>query len=252
MAKLDLNTAIKAGKTAIELGASAQKLAEATKDLRSTPKGDLGRSAGRFAFNEGADVGKAAGKSWLKTFEVIPRLVCRGLQFVLALVVCGFYGNRVDADRKADDGFSAEWIFAILVAGVSAATSLVFMLAAPLSAIPIVGGMMKMFKTYRAFAWDGVLFVLWIVVFGIFAGIFLHRDSDEEYKGSSTRAMKMAVWFDLINAILWLASTVYGGIKTYLGDKADHLTDKAGQKIFAKRNKGEGKWTEMDNYPETV
>ncbi|OLN97679.1 hypothetical protein CCHL11_09159 [Colletotrichum chlorophyti] len=230
-----LGSALKAGQTALELGRNVQGIAGAASEFRAADKAEIGRKAGRGAFNEGADVGKTMGKTWLKTFEVIPRLVCRGLQFLFAIIACGFYGNRVDADRKADDGFSPEWIFAITVAGASAVTAVLFVAATPLSAIPYVGSKMKLFKTYRAFAWDLVLFVAWIVVFGIFAGIFLKRDSDDSYKGSSTSLMKVAVWIDLVNAIFWFVSGVYGAIKTFLGDKADEITEKVGQKLFEKK-----------------
>lgn len=234
-----LGNALKAGQTAVELGRNVQGFAGAAADFRAADKAEMGRQAGRGVFNEGAETGKTMGKTWLKTFEVVPRLVCRGLQFLFALVACGFYGNRVDADRKDEDGdgggFSPEWILAITVAGASAVTAVLFVAATPLGAIPFVGSRIKIFKTYRAFAWDLVLFVAWIVVFGIFAAIFLKRDSDNPYKGSSTGAMKVAVWIDLVNAIFWFVSGVYGCIKTFLGDKTDKMTDKIGQKLFEKK-----------------
>ncbi|KAM0538060.1 hypothetical protein ACHAO2_005104 [Verticillium nonalfalfae] len=230
--------AMQAGQTAIELTRNAQGLANAASDFRAADKRDLGRQAGHAAFSEGAETGKAVGKTWLKTFEVIPRLVCRALQLVFALIACGFYGHRVDADRKDEDGsggFSPEWLFAVIVGGLSAVTAVAFLAAAPLSAIPVVGSRIKMFKTYRAFAWDATLFVAWIVVFGIMAGIFLGRDSDDPYKGASTGAMKTAVWVDLVNAIFWAVSAAYGCFKTFLGEKADQATDKIGKKLFEKK-----------------
>ncbi|KAG7137045.1 hypothetical protein HYQ46_008619 [Verticillium longisporum] len=200
--------AMQAGQTAIELTRNAQGLANAASDFRAADKRDLGRQAGHAAFSEGAETGKAVGKTWLKTFEVIPRLVCRALQF---------------------------WLFAVIVGGLSAVTAVAFLAAAPLSAIPVVGSRIKMVKTYRAFAWDATLFVAWIVVFGIMAGIFLGRDSDDPYKGASTGAMKTAVWVDLVNAIFWAVSGAYGCFKTFLGEKADQATDKIGKKLFEKK-----------------
>ncbi|KAF5018603.1 hypothetical protein F66182_9395 [Fusarium sp. NRRL 66182] len=228
-------SAIKAGQTAIELGQNAKGFAGAASEFRAADKKDLGRQAGHQAFNHGAETGKEMGKSWLKTFEVVPRLVCRGLQFIFAIIACGFYGHRVRKDGEADHGFSPEWYFALTVAGVSAVTSILFVAVTPLGALPVIGSKLKLFKTYRAFAWDLILFLTWIVVFGIFAGIFLHRDSDDKYKGSSTGPMKTAVWVDLVNSILWLTSGVYGCMKTFVGDKADQVTDKVGQKLFAKK-----------------
>ena len=48
-------------------------------------------------------------------------------------------GNRVAADRSADTGFSPEWIFAIVVAGLSAASALIFLAVSPLGALPVIG-----------------------------------------------------------------------------------------------------------------
>ncbi|KAI8650977.1 hypothetical protein NCS57_01433300 [Fusarium keratoplasticum] len=250
MGKGKLGSAIKAGQTAIELGQNVQGIAGAANELRNADKGELGRKAGRHAFNEGAETGKTMGKAWLKTFEVVPRLVCRGLQFVFALIACGFYGHRVsDNDKDNNGGFSPEWYFALTVAGLSATTAILFVAITPLGALPYIGSKLKLFKTYRAFAWDLILFVLWLIVFGIFAGIFLGRDGDDKYKGASTGPMKVAVWIDLVSVILWLISGTYGCLKTFLGEKADALTDKVGQKLFEKKNKAPAKEA---NYAESV
>lgn len=249
MGKLDM--ALKA----VELGKSASNLAGAAKDFRAADKGEMGRQAGHQVFTTGTDAGKEVGKTWLKTFEVIPRFVCRGLQFLFAIIACGFYGNRVDSERRDDDsGFSAEWIFAILVAGLSAVTAILFVVVVPLSALPFIGGRIKITRTYRAFAWDAIMFIAWIVVFGIFAGIFLGRDDEDDgkYKGASTGAMKTAVWVDLVNVILWLVSAVYGAVKTFLGERVDRLTDKAGSKLFTKKPAATDKEMELKAYAESV
>ncbi|KAH7160446.1 hypothetical protein B0J13DRAFT_671011 [Dactylonectria estremocensis] len=246
-----LGSAISLGQTALKAGQAANQFrnntnqtaiglginpGEAAQEFRRDPRSaakDLGRKAGHHAFNEGAETGKTMGKTWLKTFEVVPRLVCRGLQFIFAIIVCAFYGNRVDAT-----GFSVEWVFALVVGGISATTAILFVALTPLGAIPYFGSKLKLIKTYRAFAWDLGLFVAWVIVFGIFAAIFLHRDEDEgdkPYKGSKTGPMKVAVWIDLVNAILWLVSGAYGCLKTFVGGKADEMTDKVGLKLFEKK-----------------
>jgi hypothetical protein len=231
-----LSTAIKVGQTAVEVGRNAQKLHATTTELRAMDKGDLGRAAGHAAYTEGAETGKTIGKTWLKTFEVIPRMICRGLQFLFAIIACGFYGNRVDANRKDGGSFAPEWLFAITVCGVSAVTAVLYSMATPLGAIPFIGSKIKLFKTYRAFPWDLVLFICWLVAFGMFAGIFLKRDDDDVYKGAKPAPMKIAVWIDLVNTVLWLTSGVYGALKTFLGEKADQMTNKLGDKMFTKKN----------------
>ncbi|KAJ2977421.1 hypothetical protein NQ176_g4381 [Zarea fungicola] len=244
-----LSSAIKAGQTAAQFANNAQNAHAAAQTFRQADKRQIGRDAGRFAFNEGASTGKTVGKTWLKTFEVIPRMVVRTLQFILAIMACGFYGHRVDADRQSHKGFAPEWIFAILVAGLSAVTAIAFVVAASAGIIPIIGSRLKLLKTYRAFAWDATLFIAWLVVFGIFAAIFLRRKNDDPYKGASVGTMKTAVWVDLVNAILWLVSAAYGCVKTFLGRKIDAASDKVGDKLFSRKG---GDEHEMKNYAESV
>lgn len=232
-----LGTAIKVSQRAVQVGRSAQELHATTAELRTMNKGDLSRAAGHAAFNEGADTGKTIGKTWLKTFEVLPRMICRGLQFLFAMIACGFYGNRVDANREGGGGFAPEWLFAITICSLSAITSVLYCMATPLGALPFIGSKLKLVKTYRAFSWDLALFICWLVAFGLFAGIFLHRDNNDAYKGAKPATMKIAVWIDLVNVLLWLTSGVYGALKTYLGDKADQMTDKLGKKMFEKKAK---------------
>ncbi|KAL1591324.1 hypothetical protein SLS60_012107 [Paraconiothyrium brasiliense] len=227
-----LNTAIKLGQTAVQVGRNAQDVHATTTELRAMDKRELGRAAGHAAYTEGAATGKDLGKTWLKTFEVVPRMVCRGLQFLFALIACGFYSY---ANHKDGEGIAPEWLFALTICGLSATTAVLFALATPLGAIPCIGSRIKLCRTYRAFAWDLVLFVCWLVTFALFAGIFLHRDNDEVYKGAKPAPMKIAVWIDFANVLLWLASGVYGALKTFLGDKADQITEKLGTKMFGRK-----------------
>ncbi|XWW92949.1 hypothetical protein V2A60_000877 [Cordyceps javanica] len=245
-----LSSVIKAGQTAAKLANDANNVRTAANDLRQADKGQMGRDVGRAAFSGGANTGKEMGKSWLKTFEVIPRLVLRALQFVLALIAVGFYGHCLDADRKSGRSFAPEWLFAVVVCGCSALTAVVFLLAASAGAIPVIGGRLKMLKTHRAFAWDASLWIAWLVVFGMFAGIFLKRKSSEPYKGASVGPMKLAVWFDLVNAVLWLASAGYGCFKTFLGNKVDAASDKIGNKLFSKKKSSNAH--EMKSHSESV
>ncbi|KAM3434646.1 hypothetical protein MY4824_005325 [Beauveria thailandica] len=244
-----INTMVNAGQTAAQLATDTNKMRAAAADFHQADKRQMGRDAGHFAFSKGANTGKTMGKTWLKTFEVIPRLVARVVQFVLALIAVGFYGNRVDEDRKSGAALAPEWLFAVVVAGTSAVTAVVFLGLASAGALPVVGARLKMLKTHRAFAWDASLWVAWLVVFGIFASIFLKRSSDDPYKGASVGVMKTAVWVDLANAVLWMGSAGYGCFKTFLGRKMDAASDKVGNKLFSKKG---GKGHEMKTYTESV
>lgn len=72
-----------------------------------------------------------------------------------------------------------------------------------------------------AVAWNFVLFILWIAVFGVFGSVCDHCvDSrsgadrrqmfiKEDPEGDSgIERMKSAVWVDLVNALLWLTATL--------------------------------------------
>lgn len=176
-----------------------------------------------------ADSGFAYGKKTatapLRVYENIPRLVVRGLQFILGIVIVGIYGERVHKGREDSQDASAAWVFGLIVSVAACITALLFAVIAPF------GTVSRRFKTHRLFGWDLLLFVLWITVFGVFAEVFLHRDNDDAYKGASTTVEKGAMWLDLANSLLWLISGVYGSLKVFLGGKVDSLGGKVTGKV---------------------
>lgn len=126
----------------------------------------------------------------------ILRIVLRFIQFVLAITVAGLYG--VDLKNASDAGsyIDGKWVFAEVVAGLSAFTCLVY-------AIPFI-------KSYLGFGWDFVLFVLWTALFGLFASIYL--DAEPTPRQGGQIRMKHAVWVDLVNMLLWFITTVYSSL----------------------------------------
>jgi len=207
---MGVSTFIKLGKTAIE----------GKKALDS------------FDPHDATKIGKKAATAPLRAWENVPRWVLRGLQLLVALVAVGFYGRRVDADRRAATQQAPEWVFGLAIGGLSAITAVAFAVLGAMSAVS------DRCRTYRLFAWDATVFLLWIVVFGITGSIFLHRDENApDYKGANTRVMKGVAWLDLASALLWLISAVYGAVKTFLGRKVDGVTGRAVGKVFG-RNKG--------------
>ncbi|TWU72832.1 hypothetical protein ED733_001939 [Metarhizium rileyi] len=214
---------------AIKMGKKAAQLNNAHQAAGQKPS--LQR-AGNLAFNQGASHGKEMGKSYLKTFEVVPRLVLRGVQLIAAIIICGFYGNRINVEQKDHQKIGMVWVYAVTIAGLSGVTAIFFAAAASAGSIPVIGSRLKLLKAYRAYPWDAFLFVAWMSVFGTFAHLFLKRKADDKYRGSNTAAMKIALWIDLTNAVLWFLSALYGWFKAFAARKADRLTDKAGQKIF--------------------
>ncbi|KAI1102123.1 hypothetical protein F4804DRAFT_277080 [Jackrogersella minutella] len=164
--------------------------------------------------------GKGAATKQIYIYETWLRWVARGIQFILAIIVCGLYGNRVDRDRKAGNAQTAAWVYALVVAGFSCVTCLIYAVPNPFSRM----------QSHRLFAWDLTLFVLWIALFGTFAAIFLKRDGGE-YEGTSVALMKCAVWVDLVNAIFWLCTGVYGCFRTFVGRKVNNKIDHYQNKV---------------------
>jgi hypothetical protein len=73
----------------------------------------------------------------------IVRLILRFFQFVLALTVAGLYGIDLHHAHQKGAYTDGKWVFAEVVAGLSAFTVLVY-------GIPFL-------KSYWAFGWDWIL-----------------------------------------------------------------------------------------------
>ncbi|KAI8951547.1 hypothetical protein F4801DRAFT_283599 [Xylaria longipes] len=117
-------------------------------------------------------------------------------QFVLSIVVIGLYGTDLDRARKAGAYADGKWVYAIVVATLSAVTAILYL-----------------FPFFLRFAvtpvWSFVLFILWIALFGLFGAMYIHEDP--EGNGDIQR-MKNAVWIDLTNALLWLIGTIAAAV----------------------------------------
>jgi hypothetical protein len=124
------------------------------------------------------------------------RLILRFFQFILALTVCGLYGVDLHAAHQKGGYVDGKWVFAEVVGGLSAFTVLIYGL--------------PFFKSYWAFAWDWVLFILWTALFGLFGSIFIGAKPTPK-QGGQIR-MKHAVWVDLTCMLLWLITAIYATV----------------------------------------
>jgi hypothetical protein len=75
-------------------------------------------------------------------------------QFVLAVTVCALYGIDLDRSRKANIDPDGKWIYAEVVGGLSALTAILF-------CVPFI------LRFAVVWAWNLILFILWIALFGI-------------------------------------------------------------------------------------
>ncbi|KAK6066459.1 hypothetical protein SCUP515_10645 [Seiridium cupressi] len=177
-----------------------------------------------------ARAGKGAATKQIGLYENVARWIARGIQLIFALIVVGLYGHRVDQDRKAGNTQSAAWMYATVVASMSCITCVIY-------SIPFA-------PVHRLWVVDSVLSVLWLAVFGVFANIFLKLEGGTEFEGTSVRIMKVAVWLDLVNCLLWLATCAYGVFRTFLGKKAKHFENKIDNKFGEFEDKAMHKVTE--------
>ncbi|AEO64957.1 db3cb1fc-81ec-47d0-87af-bbdcf748d4c7 [Thermothielavioides terrestris] len=113
-------------------------------------------------------------------------------QFVLAITVCGLYGADIDRTRKAGGQADGKWVYAVVVGGISAVTTLLYW-------IPFI------LRFALIWAWNLILFILWIALFGLFGGMYIHEDPNGN---GDIQRMKNAVWVVLASAILWLIGVI--------------------------------------------
>jgi len=62
----------------------------------------------------------------LQFVAFILRIIVRAAQFLLALAVAGLYGIHLDASRQAHLPIPGQWLYAEVVAGLSALTCLIY------------------------------------------------------------------------------------------------------------------------------
>jgi len=121
------------------------------------------------------------------------RLVLRGLQVFVALVVMGLYAHSV---RQRQQGQFATHPSAYSAAAYGVAVSVLSIAVAAAWSVPGV-------RSWRFFAVDTVLVVLWLALFGTFARDWVN--GNDGY-GAEGNRMRVAVWFDLAGALLWFAT----------------------------------------------
>ncbi|KAE8349158.1 hypothetical protein BDV28DRAFT_163830 [Aspergillus coremiiformis] len=149
------------------------------------------------------------------SFKAYVELILYFLELVFGLTVIGLYGRDVHAARKHGDPQNAKWVYALVVGSLGASTGLVYlgygMIMAKLGRLArerkVVVSMVKL-------GWGGVLVILWMVVFGVFGGLYIgvYGEGKDQDVGKTTR-MRHAVWVDLVNLVFWIGTTVVEGLR---------------------------------------
>lgn len=75
---------------------------------------------------------------------------------------------------------------------------------------------------YYRLSWmvEWILAILWIACFAIFYSSYIGGPVEQGYERADLGRMKRAIWCDLINALLWLASALFSSIMCCSGVKA--------------------------------
>ncbi|ORY12996.1 hypothetical protein BCR34DRAFT_481774 [Clohesyomyces aquaticus] len=122
----------------------------------------------------------------------IIRIIIRVFQFVMGLTVIGLYAQDLDKARRAHKYIDSKWAYAVFCGSASSIASIVFLFP---------------FKSWFFFIIDALIFLFYVVLFGIFGKMFL-REDPEGNKGIIR--MKHAAWVDMVNMILWALTASWG------------------------------------------
>ncbi|EOA83337.1 uncharacterized protein SETTUDRAFT_43162 [Exserohilum turcica Et28A] len=137
------------------------------------------------------------------TPTTIARLVLRLFQFVMGLTVIGIYAIDLDNARKQHKYVDSKWVWAVVCGSLGSIISLIFML--PLT------------KPWFFFVVDVVVFICYLVAFGIFGNMYIKEDP-EGNKGITR--MKNGVWVLLTNMLLWFITAAIGAFLFWRARKA--------------------------------
>ncbi|KAL4920857.1 hypothetical protein BDW62DRAFT_175425 [Aspergillus aurantiobrunneus] len=142
------------------------------------------------------------------------------LQFAFGLAVIGLYSQDINSARNNGDSAPSRWVYAVVTAFLSTVTATVYLVLGwwwkkrSKPAFSARGGLFL-----PLFVWEGVLVILWLVVFGIFGEMYIgvyHVGGQEGGDAKVTR-MRRAVWIDLACLVFWVVSAAWRGVRWWKG-----------------------------------
>lgn len=127
----------------------------------------------------------------------------RLLQFVFALASGVFYAVELHHRYSAT---TTNFIYAEIVFGLTLSTLI-------LDSITV---------RYYRFIWaiEWTLVILWVICFGIFYRVYLAGEVAADYAVVDLGRMERAIWYNLIHALLWMASALFSSVMCCSGIKA--------------------------------
>lgn len=145
--------------------------------------------------------------------KVLVETILRFFQFVLGVTVIGLYGQDVKHDT---DTIHDKCVFAVITGSLASITAVVYLLLPfvlkdrPLS---VRTGLHLPFLV-----WEGVLVILWLVMFGMFGKMYIGNYSGVD--GARVARMRHAVWVDLTELLLWAGTAGWSFLRWWKGRTA--------------------------------
>lgn len=68
--------------------------------------------------------------------------------------------------------------------------------------------------------------ILWLVLFGIFAKLYITVDEERTAKDDGLRRMHHAVWVDLVNLSFWMITAAWCGLRWWRGGRETRQQEK--------------------------
>ncbi|KAL2868514.1 MARVEL domain-containing protein [Aspergillus lucknowensis] len=137
-------------------------------------------------------------------------------QFAFGLAVIGLYSQDINAARDNGDSAPSRWVYAVVTGFLSMSSAFCYLLLGwwwKKRSKPAFSARQGLFLPL--FVWEGVLIILWLVVFGIFGEMYIgvyHVGGKDGGENKVTR-MRRAVWVDLACLVFWAVSAVWKGLR---------------------------------------
>ncbi|CAG8116883.1 unnamed protein product [Penicillium salamii] len=152
--------------------------------------------------------------------------VLRFLQFVFGLTVIGLYGRDVRHDHVHNNAWHSQWVYALVAAFLATSTALIHLVK------PFIMSKLKATTAPNPalllpqFAWEFVLCVLWLALFGVFGKMYIGVYPKEDASDASrVNRMRHAVWIDVINLGFWVMSASWVLMRWLKSRKGDSDVD---------------------------
>ncbi|KAK4869499.1 hypothetical protein LT330_005881 [Penicillium expansum] len=144
----------------------------------------------------------------------------RILQVIFGLTVMGMYGKDVHHDHSEKHTWHSKWVYALVTAFFAIITAAIHLILPFVMRKAKLGAGPGPALLLPQFAWEFVVTVLWLTLFGIFGKMYIGVHPVESSSSSSKtdtttsalgdaskiNRMRHAVWIDIINLVFWVMS----------------------------------------------